>query len=121
MFRSNCYQGMHELLGLLFWQLDLDSLPQDPGSSEPLMHSVLSRTHVPHDAYVLFCALMKSAKDFYDPTPSVYIPAKAGQQQAVQPITARCKSIHDRILRQIDEELWQRFEELEIEPQLWGL
>lgn len=72
-------QGMHELIAPLLWAVDFDSLSpprfsdddEDDEDDRSLAHLVLSRNHVEHDTWQLFSTLMKSAKAFYDFTPSV--------------------------------------------------
>lgn len=134
-------QGMHELLALILWTVDHDSLPPAPqqgADGETLARLVLSRKYVEHDAWQLFSAVMKAAKTFYDSTPSVPLAtsvgsasttsltlahnrAQASSTAVVQPIVATAIRIHDGLLKTIDYEVWSRLEELGIEPQLWAI
>jgi TBC1 domain family member 5 len=139
-------QGMHELLAPLLWTVDFDSLPSSPDSADSLAHLVLSRDHVEHDTWQLFSALMKSAKTFYDFTPSVPLAVDKSSPSAsttsltlshskglhsqalnssssvlVQPIVGTAIRIHDSLLKTIDHELWAKMEELGVEPQLYGI
>lgn len=123
-------QGMHEILAILFWVTDLDSLDSDAEGtgtqSDSLAHTVLSRSHLDHDAYAMFNVLMTNMLSWYDPEMTVSIPSPSigslGQSQAskVQPIVAKCSRIHE-MLKKVDFELWRRMEELQIEPQIWGI
>ena len=123
-------QGMHEILAILFWVTDLDSLDSDAEGtgtqSDSLAHTVLSRSHLEHDAYAMFNVLMTNMLSWYDPEMTVSIPSPSigslGQSQTskVQPIVAKCSRIHE-MLKKVDFELWRRMEELQIEPQIWGI
>lgn len=140
-------QGMHELLGPILFAIDHDSLEDLPaGSASSLMHQTLSRRHVEHDTYSLFSILMRSAKSDYEFNPTVPIPINspsvpsrsafgesptlsagpsltsgAPGTKLVQPIVEKCCRIFDNSLRRVDVELWQRLEEMRIEPQIWGI
>ncbi|KDE05955.1 hypothetical protein MVLG_03641 [Microbotryum lychnidis-dioicae p1A1 Lamole] len=133
-------QGMHELVALVLWVVDCDALPplasrdgksERPHDSEGLARLVLSRDHIEHDVWSLFTTLMKSAKSFYDPTPSVSLPAAASKTPSpataaastvmVQPIVATSMRIHDSLLATIDPELHAKLDRLGIEPQLYTI
>ncbi|SCV74092.1 BQ2448_6524 [Microbotryum intermedium] len=133
-------QGMHELVALVLWIVDFDALPplasrdgttQTPQDSDALARLVLCRDHIEHDAWALFTTLMKSAKLFYDPTPSVPLPAAASKTPSsataaastvmVQPIVATSARIHDSLLATIDPELHTKLDRLGIEPQLYTI
>lgn len=132
-------QGMHELLAPLLWTVDYDSLSSslEPRNETIKMGQlVLSREHAEHDTWQLYHSLMKSAKTYYDFTPSVPQPVeKISQQLAsgasinepitngstlVQPIVGIATRIQG-LLRTIDRELWQKLEALAIEPQLYAI
>ncbi|KAK4058404.1 hypothetical protein OIO90_000562 [Microbotryomycetes sp. JL221] len=132
-------QGMHELVAPLLWTVDFDSVDAgSPSMTESLPHLVLDRAHVEHDTWALFAALMKSCKVFYDFTPSVPLTtpaalssttnltlahnrAQVGGSAVVQPIVATAIRVHDSLLKIVDFELWQKLEELAIEPQLYAI
>lgn len=139
-------QGMHELLAPLLWTVDFDSLPSSADSTDSLAHLVLSRDHVEHDTWQLFSALMKSAKTFYDFTPSVPLAVDKSSASAsttsltlshskglngqsstssssvlVQPIVGTAIRIHDSLLKTIDHDLWAKMEELGVEPQIFSI
>ena len=121
---------MHEILAIILWCTDLDSLeePASPPRQNNLAYLVLSRQHLEHDSYALFNVLLLNMLSWYDPSMSV--PASLGTSNGnivgsgtggmVQPIVARCARIHD-LLKKVDFELWRRMEELKIEPQIWGI
>ncbi|KAM0788387.1 hypothetical protein ACM66B_001525 [Microbotryomycetes sp. NB124-2] len=131
-------QGMHELVAPILWTVDFDSLTCNEDTPESLAHLVLSRRHVEHDTWALFSALMKSAKTYYDFTPSVVLTTPAalssttnltlahnkahtGGSTLVQPIVATAIRVHDSLLKIVDFEMWQKLEELAIEPQLYAI
>ncbi|KAK4051847.1 hypothetical protein OIV83_002552 [Microbotryomycetes sp. JL201] len=131
-------QGMHELVAPILWIVDFDSVDCDADTPESLPHLVLSRRHVEHDSWALFSALMRSAKVYYDFTPSVPLATPAalasttnntlahnkahtGGSTLVQPIVATAIRVHDNLLKIVDFELWQKLEELAIEPQLYAI
>lgn len=143
-------QGMHELLGVLLETLDLDSL-EHPIDQEPeLVHQVLAREFLEHDAFNLFSLLMRPMKDWYDSNSVVpllelanhqttpltslgFIPSQldalhhptqpdpCSHDSFVHPIVDKCTTIFHVYLKQIDPSLWAHLAKLEIEPQLWGI
>ena len=123
-------QGMHEVLAVVYWCTDLDSLDESPArqfpanNHEDLAKNVLSRRHVEHDAFSLYSVLMTNMLSWYDPAMSVSLssmPSMNGQPSSlVQPVVAKCAHIHE-LLKKVDFELWRRMEELQIEPQIYGI
>jgi len=120
---------MHEILAIIFWCTDMDSIEAvyDSDDTSSLATLVLSRDHVEHDAYSLFNVLMSNMLSWYDPNLSV--PCHSGTSNGfnqstnttlVQPIVAKCTRIHE-VLKKVDFELWKRMEELKIEPQIYGI
>lgn len=87
-------QGMHELAGIIVWVTMHDS------------------TYVPEnvlcDTYLLFEALLRSAKDFY-----------ATSSSGSSAILNRIETLHTGTLQTVDQELWSRLRDLNIEPQLY--
>lgn len=116
-------QGLHELLGPILWAVDYDSLETDRG--DWLAGLVLSREHISHDSYALFASVMRGAKVLYDFVPSVPQPVDRNAQGSattlVQPIVAIANRVHDKLLRTIDMDLWQKMESLRIEPQIFAI
>ena len=129
-------QGMHELLAPLLWTVDFDSLETASGDQDNAMaRLVLSREHIEHNTWQLYASLMKSAKIYYDFTPSVPQPVDRTAQHIahnasfvepsnastlVQPIVSIATRIHS-LLKVIDRELWQKLEALAVEPQLYAI
>ncbi|BGO90109.1 hypothetical protein NBRC10512v2_002156 [Rhodotorula toruloides] len=123
-------QGMHELLAPLLLHVDFDSLPST-GAEDSLAHVILSRAHVEHDTWALFSSLMRSAKTFYDHTPSVPVSPKtsaafgasAAPAQAshlVQPIVATANQLQS-LLKTLDPSLYTAFDRLQVEPQIYAI
>ncbi|BGP01268.1 Rab-GTPase-TBC domain-domain containing protein [Rhodotorula toruloides] len=123
-------QGMHELLAPLLLHVDFDSLPST-GAEDSLACVVLSRAHVEHDTWALFSSLMRSAKTFYDHTPSVPVSPKtsaafgatAASAQAthlVQPIVATANQLQS-LLKSLDSSLYTAFVRLQVEPQIYAI
>lgn len=107
----------------------MDSVESQHNShnASSLPEVVLSRDHVEHDAYTLFNVLMTNMLSWYDP--NLRIPSQldlsnghksSAATAPVQPIVAKCARIHD-LLKKVDFELWKRMEELQIEPQIYGI
>lgn len=126
---------MHEILAIVLWMVDLDSLetegPLLQDTTDEQASVVLSRQYVEHDAFVLFNIMMSNMLSWYDPNPTVALPASTAipgsspspspsSASLVQPIVAKCARIHD-LLRKVDFDLWKRMEELKIEPQIYGI
>lgn len=120
---------MHEILAIIFWCTDMDSVkrPEDSNNGDSLAYLTLSRDYVEHDAYTLFNILMTNMLSWYDPNLSVPSPmiSQSGSSDTngsplVQPIVAKCTLIHE-LLKKVDFELWRRMEELKIEPQIYGI
>lgn len=119
---------MHELLAPLLLHVDFDSLAS-PAPDDSLAHLVLSRTHVEHDTFALFSSLMRSAKTFYDHTPSVPVSPKtsaafgASAAQAshlIQPIVATANQLQSS-LKTLDPSLYAAFVRLQVEPQIYAI
>lgn len=126
---------MHEILAIIYWITDLDTIPADPSLAfddndiSAFSGFVLCRSFLDHDAYAIYNTLMTCMLSWYDPSANVpsYAQPSAldttshiAQAAYVQPIVAKCSRIHD-LLRRVDHDLWRRMEELRIEPQIYGL
>lgn len=133
-------QGIHEVLAPILYAVDFDSLKASDSTTDSLPHLVLSNHYVEHDTWSLFQALMRSAKSFYDFTPSVslsldksassttsltFAHSSAGNSPAasvlVQPVVGTSIRIHDNLLKTIDYPLWEKMESLQVEPQLYAI
>lgn len=111
-------QGMHELLAPLLWTIHQDAVesaavPEGRRQAEgtEFMLEVLDSKYIEHDAFSLFCALMQTAKAFYE----------IGDSKDSSPIVARSKKIHDDILAAIDPELALHLHVLGILPQIYSM
>lgn len=120
---------MHEILAIIFWCTDMDTIetPREQQSTAYLASLVLAREYVEHDAYSLFNVLMTNMLSWYDPNLSApsQLSLPNGRKgsvatASVQPIVAKCARIHE-LLKKVDFELWKRMEELQIEPQIYGI
>ncbi|PGH08390.1 hypothetical protein GX51_01216 [Blastomyces parvus] len=115
-------QGMHELLAPVLWVVEHDAidkkattdLASDTGS-EDLMLQVLDKDYTEHDAFTLFCAIMQTAKLFYEQE-SGKLP---GVRPDVSPIVSRSQHIHQALLRAVDPELADHLQITEILPQIF--
>ncbi len=111
-------QGMHELLAPILWvvhqdAVDLTGVPAVDKKAEgaDFMVEVLDSKAVEHDAFNLFCAVMQTAKAFYE----------IGENRDSSPIIARSKRIHDDILNAIDPELAHHLHVIGILPQIYSM
>ncbi|KIW25154.1 hypothetical protein, variant [Cladophialophora immunda] len=111
-------QGMHELLAPIIWvvhqdAVDLTAVPEGDKKAEGMdfMIEVLDGKFVEHDSFNLFCALMQTAKAFYE----------VGENRDSSPIIARSKRIHDDILSAVDPELALHLHVLGILPQIYSI
>ena len=106
-------QGMHELLAPILWVVHCDALESNEArekqESDLLMAEVLNRDYVEHDTFTLFCAVMQTAKSFYE----------LGDSNA--PIVERTQSIQDECLGSFDPELAIHLKVIEILPQIYLL
>ena len=109
-------QGMHELLAPLLWAVERDAIdpdslrsPSGPSQEESLMLQALDCTFAEHDTFSLFCAVMQTAKSFYE----------MGETMDSSPLMTSALRIHEDLLTTVDPELADRLEEIEILPQLY--
>ncbi|WRT63648.1 uncharacterized protein IL334_000571 [Kwoniella shivajii] len=120
-------QGMHELLACCFLAIDRDSLDHkertkngEDGKDEA-MWCTLDNNYVEHDAFQLFQAIMKGAKEFYE-WRAEEGPIRNKSATAPQaPIITRCNYIHTSLIRRIDPQLWERLETEGVEAQIWAI
>ncbi|RVX69998.1 hypothetical protein B0A52_06169 [Exophiala mesophila] len=111
-------QGMHELLAPILWiiqqdAVDLASFPNADTQTEGtnFMLEALNSKYVEHDTFSLFCAVMQTAKAFYE----------IGDNQDSSPIITRSRRIHDEILAVIDPELATHLTVVGILPQIYSI
>ncbi|OAT08726.1 TBC domain-containing protein [Blastomyces gilchristii SLH14081] len=115
-------QGMHELLAPVLWVVEHDAIDKkttvvsasDTGS-EDLMLQVLDMDYMEHDAFTIFCAIMQTAKLFYEQEAG-RVP---GVRSDVSPIVSRSEHIHQALLRAVDPELADHLQITEILPQIF--
>ncbi|KAF7510596.1 hypothetical protein GJ744_006208 [Endocarpon pusillum] len=106
-------QGMHELLAPILWVVHCDAIEAStiPNSEaeDDLMLEVLDERFIEHDAFTLFCAVMQTAKSFYEIGDST------------SPIVDRSRRIHDEYLGEVDPELANHLQVIQILPQIFLL
>jgi TBC1 domain family member 5 len=106
-------QGMHEILAPVLWVTYCDAIDSNTLSNrkaeDDLMLDVLDQQFVEHDAFSLFCAIMQTAKSFYEIGDST------------SPIVDRSRRIHDEYLGEVDPELATHLQVVEILPQIFLL
>jgi TBC1 domain family member 5 len=106
-------QGMHELLAPILWVVDCDAIesstPTCSKAEDALMMDVLDRDFVAHDTFTLFCAVMQTAKSFYE----------IGDSGSL--VVDRSRRIHDEYLGEVDPELANHLQVIEILPQIFLL
>jgi TBC1 domain family member 5 len=130
-------QGMHELLAPVLWALDYDSLEGKGQAKDEEMYEFLSRDYVPADAWAIFSRIMNGVGVWYEWREPVAagrfitsIPGAlpiaisvGGPPPApwVAPINEMCSKIGGEYLIACDPVLGARMNELEIEPQMYGM
>jgi TBC1 domain family member 5 len=106
-------QGMHELLAPILWVVHCDAIEPgtlvEPKADNAFMLSVLDQQFIEHDAFTLFCAVMQTAKSFYE------------IGESASPIVERSRRIHDEYLTEVDPELATHLQVIEILPQIFLL
>lgn len=111
-------QGMHELLAPILWVTQQDSVElrgvaniDKNGEGTDFMIEVLDSKFVEHDTFSLFCAVMQTARTFYE----------VGENRDSSPIIARSKRIHDDMLSAVDPELALHLHVIGILPQIYSM
>lgn len=117
-------QGMHELLAPVLWVVWQDAIEKESlaGDSVPtnqydqvLLLQALDADYIEHDAFAIFCAIMQTAKLFYE-----HDEMRSGvDRQEVSSIIARSQHIHQDILGSVDPELSSHLQAIEILPQIY--
>ena len=115
-------QGMHELLAPALWIVEHDAIHQNSvveaasgESDDNLMLQMLDANYIDHDAFTIFCAIMQTARSFYEHDD---MKSSAGQQ-GISPIVSRSHHIHQVVLRSVDPELADHLQDIEILPQIF--
>jgi TBC1 domain family member 5 len=111
-------QGMHELVAPILWVIhqeavDLTGVPEVDRNAEgtEFMVEVLDSKFIEHDAFNLFCAVMQTAKAFYE----------VGESRDSAPIIARSNRIHDEMLDAVDPDLALHLHVIGILPQIYSM
>lgn len=111
-------QGMHELLAPILWAIQQDAVDvtgvsdvDKQAEGTDFMIEALDAKFVEHDTFNVFCAVMQTAKAFYE----------MGENRDSSPIIARSKKIHDEILAAIDPELALHLHVIGILPQIYSM
>jgi hypothetical protein len=111
-------QGMHEVLAPLLWVIQQDAIDLTEVSNidkqvegTDFMLDTLESKYVEHDTFSLFCAVMQTAKAFYE----------TGENKDSSAIVARSMRIHDDILAKIDPELALHMQVVGILPQIYSM
>ena len=111
-------QGMHELLAPILWIIQQDGIDlmtaanlDKQADGIDLMLETLDSKYAEHDAFSLFCAVMQTAKAFYE----------IGENRDSSPIVERSKKIHEEILAVVDPELASHLTVIGILPQIYSM
>lgn len=112
-------QGLHELAAILLWVVWCDSIdpasgpghPEGESENDGLLDEVLDPAYVSHDTFILFSAVMKHAKEWYEPGPEGH--------NGISPIIQRSKYIHETLLKATDPELATHLKTLDVLPQVF--
>lgn len=111
-------QGMHELLAPILWviyqdSVDVKAVPSTAAAKEgtDFMLEVLDSRYVEHDAFNLFCAVMQTAKTFYE----------IGENKDSSAIIAQSERIHQELLGAVDPDLCHHLQVIGIVPQIFAI
>ena len=120
-------QGMHELLALLYYACDFDSVSEEQATrlKNRELGDLLSRAWVTSDAYTLFLAIMRGVGRWYEwrepPAPSQTQKGSVDMQPYVAPIVEACNRIQSTYLKSVDPDLWKHLQASGIEAQIYGM
>ena len=125
-------QGMHELLALLYYACDFDSVSEEQRGrlKKRELGDLLSRAWVTADAYTLFLAVMRGVGRWYEwrePTASLQKglpppnPGPVDIQPYVAPIVEACNRIQSTYLKSVDPDLWKHLQASGVEAQIYGM
>lgn len=111
-------QGMHELLAPLLWVVHHDAVDdatvtttERQADGADFMLDVLNHKHREADAFSLFCAVMQTAKSFYE----------MGDNRDSSPIITKSRRIHDDLLGTFDSELALHLQVAGVLPQIYAI
>ncbi|KAL1961365.1 hypothetical protein VTO42DRAFT_93 [Malbranchea cinnamomea] len=114
-------QGMHELLAPVLWVVTQDAIDKtsldstEQSQKEEVLFQILDSDYIEHDAFTIFCAIMHTAKQFYEHDDVT----NSGVRQYPSPIIVRSQHIHQVVLRSVDGDLADHLQEIEILPQIF--
>jgi TBC1 domain family protein 5 len=138
-------QGMHELLAPILFVLHAESRDdlETDSSINPQLKVVMDPKYIDHDAYALFVELMEGMQHFFMSASLEADIHKAkeqrnGQNMKMDPRTRlpfasdeafvpssaigrKLDKIHNVLLKQIDDQLYYRLQDLGIPPQTYGI
>jgi len=107
---------MHELLAPILWVVERDAIDLGPSSralgEDATVRVVFDAESIEHDAFALFSQVMRSAKGFYEPGPSL---PHTGENAIVH----RSRRIFEEMLPKVDPELAQHLRTIDIVPQIF--
>lgn len=111
-------QGMHELLAPILWVISQDAVdtsrvPHASKNKEGIdfMLDILDRKYIEHDAFNLFCAVMQTAKSFYE----------MGDKKDSSAIVAQSDRIHNELLMAVDPDLAHHLQVVGVLPQIYSM
>jgi TBC1 domain family member 5 len=111
-------QGMHELLAPLLWVVHQDAVDHTTvttldrqAEGVDLMLDILDHRHREADAFSLFCAVMQTAKSFYE----------MGDNRDSSPIIAKSRRIHEDLLATFDPDLALHLQVAGVLPQIYAI
>lgn len=109
---------MHELLAPVLWVVQQDAVNVDnivdskrDEEGVDFMLQVLDSRYVEHDAFNLFCAIMQTAKTFYE----------IGESRDSSAIVAQSERIHKELLGAVDPDMSTHLEVIGIVPQIFAI
>lgn len=111
-------QGMHELLAPILWVVYQDSINTAAVPSAivekdgaDFMINVLDSAYVEHDAFNLFCAVMQTAKTFYE----------LGDSKDSSVVISQSERIHRELLAAVDPDLAHHLQVIGVVPQIFAI
>lgn len=109
---------MHELLAPVLWTVYQDSVDIKSISGKDtekdgadFMQDVLDSTYIEHDAFNLFCAIMQTAKTFYE----------IGDSKDSSAIVVQSERIHKDLLGAVDPDLCHHLQVVGVIPQIFAI
>lgn len=114
-------QGMHELLAPVLWVVAHDAIDKaslfenQQSKDDEVLFQVLDANYIEHDSFTLFCAIMQTAKQFYEHNGL----KNFGDSKEPSPIIVHSQRIHQEVLRNVDADLADHLHAIEILPQIF--